>query len=52
MPAKKPRPVDEKPQSERFLEAARAAEASDDPEDFERAFKNITTPPTKAAAAD
>lgn len=40
MPAKKPKP-DEKPQSERFIEAAREAEADETEEGFERAFKKI-----------
>lgn len=29
----------------RFLEAAKKAEASDDPKDFERAFKKVVTRP-------
>jgi hypothetical protein len=41
MPAKKPPPPDEKPQSERFFEAARKAEASDNPADFDRAFRQV-----------
>lgn len=40
MPAKKPKP-DEKPQSERFIDAAREAGASEDPKDFERAFEKV-----------
>ena len=43
MPAKKPPPLDEKPQSERFIEAALEVGASDDPKDFERAFAIFTS---------
>ena len=50
MPAKKPRPADEKPQSERFLEAAHKAGASDNPEDFERAFNKVTGAPQSQEA--
>lgn len=42
MPAKKPPPKDEKPQAQRFKEAARAAEV--DEEAFERAMKRIAPP--------
>jgi hypothetical protein len=42
MPAKKPPPKDEKPQSERFKEAAREAEV--DPDKFERAMGRIAPP--------
>jgi hypothetical protein len=31
----------------RFVETARKVEASEDPADFERAFKNVTTPKKK-----
>jgi hypothetical protein len=41
MPARKPRPPDEKPQRERFIEAAREHGASEDPEDFERVFRQV-----------
>jgi hypothetical protein len=41
MPARKPPPPDEKPQIERFIEAAREHGASDDPEEFERVFRRI-----------
>lgn len=42
MPARKPSPPDEKPQIERFIEAAREHGLSEDPEDFERVFAAIT----------
>lgn len=46
MPAKKPKP-DEKPQRERFIEAAREAEADETEEGFEGAFNKIAAkPPT------
>jgi hypothetical protein len=45
MPAKKPRPKDEKPQKQRFIEAAKKAEV--DVEQFERALKKILPPPKK-----
>lgn len=41
MPARKPRP-DEKPQSERFIETARAIGADETPEAFERVFEKVT----------
>ncbi len=40
MPAKKPKP-DEKPQRERFIEAARGAEADETEEGFEKAFRKV-----------
>lgn len=43
MPAKKPK-LDEKPQSERFIEAAREAEADETEEGFERAFERVIAP--------
>ncbi len=43
MPAKKLKP-DEKSQSERFIEAAREAEADETEEGFERAFKKVIHP--------
>jgi hypothetical protein len=42
MPAKKPPPKDEKPQKQRFQEAARKAEV--DPDAFERAMDKIAPP--------
>ena len=40
--ARKPKPTwDDPEESKRFLETAKAAEASDDPKDFERALKKI-----------
>jgi len=45
MPARKPRPPDEKPQRERFIEAAREHGASEDPEPFERIFRQVVKPP-------
>ena len=47
MPAKKPPAKDEKPQRERFIEAARDAEADETGKAFEKAFKKIV--PAKAA---
>lgn len=41
MPARKPPPSDEKPQRERFIETAREIGASEDPEAFERAFRQV-----------
>lgn len=42
MPAKKPRPKGEKPQKERFIEAAKAAGVDGDA--FERAVDKIAKP--------
>lgn len=39
MPAKKPRPKDEKPQKERFIEAAK--EAGVDTEQFDKVMRKI-----------
>ena len=44
MPARKPRPPDEKPQRERFIETAREVGASEDPKEFERAFREVVKP--------
>jgi len=44
MPARKPPPPDEKPQRERFIETAREIGASEDPEEFERAFREVMRP--------
>jgi hypothetical protein len=44
MPARKPRPPDEKPQRERFIEGARELGASENPEDFELVFRQIMKP--------
>ena len=44
MPAKKPRPEDEKPQRERFLETAKDLDAEDGKAAFERAVKRIVKP--------
>lgn len=43
MPARKLRPEDEKPQRDRFTETAREIGASEDPEEFARAFDMIVT---------
>lgn len=43
MPAKKPRPKDEKPQKERFIEAAKEAGGVDG-EAFEKAMNTIASP--------
>lgn len=44
MPARKPRPPDEKPQRERFIDMAREIGASEDPEEFERVFRKVMAP--------
>lgn len=41
MPKKKEPSKDEKPQSQRFIDAARESGADDSGEEFERAFKKI-----------
>lgn len=46
MPARKPPSPDEKPQRERFIETARAIGASEDPAEFERAFRRVVKPNT------
>jgi hypothetical protein len=51
MPAKKPKP-DEKPQRERFIEAAREAEADETQEGFDRAFNNLGLKPIKPTSKD
>jgi hypothetical protein len=45
MPVRKPPPPDEKPQRERFIETAREIGASEDPEEFERAFRSVVKKP-------
>jgi hypothetical protein len=45
MPAKKPPDPNEKPQKQRFIEAAKKAEV--DSEAFERSLKKILPPPKK-----
>jgi hypothetical protein len=44
MPAKKPTPKDEKPQKQRFMEAAKAVEADESGKEFERAVKKVAQP--------
>lgn len=44
MPAKKPPPKDEKPQHERFKEAAKEIGADESGAEFERAFGKIVAP--------
>ena len=44
MPAKKPPAEDEKPQRERFIEAAREAGVDETGEEFEKAFRKIAPP--------
>ena len=41
MPAKKPPPKNEKPQKQRFMEAAKAAEVDESGKAFERAVKRV-----------
>ncbi len=50
MPARKPPPLDEKPQRERFIETAREIGASEDPKEFERVFQKIVKPAAIIAA--
>jgi hypothetical protein len=45
MPPRKPRQLEEKPQREWRIEKARESGASEDPEEFELAFKRVV--PTK-----
>ena len=45
MPARKPPDPNEKPQRERFIEAAREHGASEDPEEFERIFRKVVRAP-------
>lgn len=45
MPARKPPDPHEKPQRERFIEAAREHGASEDPEEFERIFRQVVRAP-------
>jgi hypothetical protein len=53
MPARKPPPPNEKPQYERFLEAAREHGTSEDPEVFERVFAKVVKPaPVKRAGQE
>ena len=49
MPARKPK-TGEKPQSERFIETARAIGADETPEAFERVFKRLVHPKEGKAA--
>jgi hypothetical protein len=51
MPARKPPPPNEKPQYERFLEAAREHGTSEDPEVFERIFRQVVNPPAVKPSA-
>jgi hypothetical protein len=44
MPARKPPSPNEKPQSERFIEAARKIGASEEATDFEKVFAKVTAP--------
>jgi hypothetical protein len=48
-PKRKVKP-DDPAEYKRFLETARTVEASDDPKDFERAFKRIVRPGTPATS--
>jgi hypothetical protein len=52
MPAPKPRPTDEKPQFERFLETARQIGAAETDEALERVIERLPKPkaPTPAAS--
>jgi hypothetical protein len=45
---RKPKPKHDDPEeSKRFLETAKAVEASQDPKDFERAFKSVVSRTSK-----
>ena len=49
---RKPKPQPDDPeQSKRFIEAARAAETDDSPEEFERVFKKVVRTPHLAASS-
>lgn len=50
MPRKKPRPEDEKPQSERFIETAREIGADETGEKFEEAFNRIVQKKSKVSS--
>lgn len=47
MPKKKPPDPNEKPQRERFIEAAREVGVDESGEEFERAFRRIVPPKFK-----
>jgi hypothetical protein len=49
MPAKNPRPADEKPQFERFLETARQIGAGETDEVLERAIERVALPKEQPA---
>lgn len=51
MPARKPSSPDEKPQIERFIEAAREHGASEDSEEFERIFRKVVKPKATTPSA-
>ena len=44
MPAKKSPPLTDEERAKRIREAARLAEASENPEDFDRAFTRVVPP--------
>ena len=44
-------PPETKTQKERFIDAARKAEASDDPKDFDRAFGRMVIPSTESKSS-
>lgn len=47
--ARKPTPKPDDPEeSQRFIDTAREVEASEDPKDFERAFKKVVSKSQKA----
>jgi hypothetical protein len=48
--APKKRPLTERERQERFVAMAREVEASEDPQDFDRAFQRIAMPPPKPKA--
>jgi hypothetical protein len=48
MPRKPAAPPDDPEESQRFLDTAREVDASEDPEDFDEAFKKVARPAPKA----
>ena len=44
-PSPKPPKLTDAERHKRFVDMAKEVEASEDPEAFEKAFKNVTTPP-------
>jgi hypothetical protein len=51
MPARKPRPIDERPQFERFLETARKIGAAETDDGLENILRKVVRPKTSIEAA-